>query len=240
MCSSDLAAANPGVDLTGLPPISVLGLDNSSGDVAAMTAWLGVEAPQDWTAGAVDSLTTATVTYPTYADLVADLMSTDGGVAVLPVFQAVNNAIPVAALPVKDVVVDPADTGLAKVGGGAVTLTVDEATGNITSSPAIGGIPTEGNFDIAASKVVLAEGQPLIGWPVLGVAHLMVCDDGKDPLPLSTAQYLMRLAGQGALETFGLIPLPEPVRVKTFGPLKVTVNMDAPASESTPAPSATS
>ena len=85
-----------------------------------------------------------------------------------------NTALEVAGRFGYDDVVDPADTGLAKVGGGAVTLTVDEATGNITSSPAIGGIPTEGNFDIAASKVVLAEGQPLIGWPILGVAHLMV------------------------------------------------------------------
>jgi ABC-type phosphate transport system permease subunit len=28
---------------------------------------------------------------------------------------------------------------------------------------------------------------------------------------------------QGALETYGLTPLPEPVRIKTFEPLKVTV-----------------
>jgi ABC-type phosphate transport system substrate-binding protein len=230
-----IAEANPGVDLTGLPEIAVLGLDHPSGDVAAMTAWLASAAPQMWTKGETATLPQAATTYPTPTDLVSDLMVTDGAVAIVPVFQGVNNAIPVASLPVQDVVVDPTDTGLAKVGGGALTLSVDEASGNITATPAIGGVPTEGNFDIASSKVVLAEGQPLIGWPALAVAHLMVCDDGTDPLPLSSAQYLLRLAGQGALETFGLTPLPEPVRVKTFGPLKVTVDPNAPMSS---APSA--
>ena len=50
-----------------------------------------------------------------------------------------------------------------------------------------------------------------------------MCDDPADPLPLSVAQYALRLAGQGALETYGLTPLPEPVRIETFEPLKVTV-----------------
>jgi hypothetical protein len=92
------------------------------------------------------------------------------------------------------------------------------------ASPAIGGVPVEGNFDLASSKIVLAEGQPLVGWPIMGMAHLMICDDPADPLPLSVAQYAVRLAGQGALETFGVTPLPEPIRVQTFKPLKVTVS----------------
>ena len=145
-----------------------------------------------------------------------------------------NNALPVAGVPVQDLVVSPDDTQLLKVGSGATTITVDEA-GNIFASPAIGGVPVEGNFDIAASKIVLAEGQPLIGWPIMGYAHLLVCDDPTDPLPLSTAQYVVRLAGQGSLETFGVTPLPEPIRIQTFKPLKITVNLDELGSES-PAP----
>ena len=84
----------------------------------------------------------------------------------------------------------------------------------------------EGNFDLAASKIVLGEGAPLVGWPVLGYAHLLVCDDPADPLPLSLAQYVVRLAGQGALETYGVTPLPEPIRIQTFAPLKVTVQVN--------------
>jgi len=94
------------------------------------------------------------------------------------------------------------------------------------ASPAVGGVPVEGNFDLAASKIVLAEGQPLIGWPIVGVAHLMICDDPSDPLPLSTSQYMLRLAGQGGFESFGVTPLPEPIRLQTFAPLKVTVPTD--------------
>ena len=56
----------------------------------------------------------------------------------------------------------------------------------------------------------------------------MVCDSPGDPLPLAFAQYAVRLAGQGALESFGVTPLPEPVRVQTFLPLKVTLATDAP------------
>ena len=107
--------------------------------------------------------------------------------------------------------------------------------GNLAASPAIGGVPVEGNFDAAAAKIVLAEGQPMVGWPVVGYAHMLICDDPKDPLPLSTAQYLIRLAGQGSLETFGVTPLPDPIRIKLFTPLKVAVPSSAPA----PASSAT-
>jgi hypothetical protein len=126
---------------------------------------------------------------------------------------------------VKDLIIAPDDTQLQKIGIGATSVTTDSA-GNMLASPAVGGVPVEGNLDLAASKIVLAEGQPVIGWPVVGVAHMMVCDDPNDPLPLSTAQYMVRLAGQGALETFGVIPLPEPIRIQTFAPLKVTIATD--------------
>jgi len=232
-----IAEANPGVDLSGLPDITVLGLDHPSGSVEAMTTWLAAEAPAAWPHGAVAQLPTATTTYATEADLMADLAANEGAIAITPVVQAVNNAIAVASLPVQDAVISSDDTGLAKVGAGAMTVTTGE-DGSIVATPAVGGVPVEGNFDLAASKVVLANGQPLLGWPVLGVAHLLVCDDGADPLPLSTAQYILRLAGQGALETFGLTPLPEPVRIRTFTPLKVTVDPNAPSApaESTGAP----
>ena len=57
----------------------------------------------------------------------------------------------------------------------------------------------------------------------MGTGHLLVCDDPDNPVALSVAQYALRLAGQGAFETFGLTPLPEPVRIRTFEPLKVVV-----------------
>lgn len=120
------------------------------------------------------------------------------------------------------VIAFPDDPQLAKIGSGAMTLSVEDQ-GNIAASPAVGGIPDDEIFDLAASKIILQEDQPVVGWPVLGTGHLLVCDDPADPLPLSVAQYALRLAGQGALETYGLTPLPEPVRIKTFEPLKVTV-----------------
>jgi len=221
--------ANPGVDLTLLPEISILGLDQPTGAVEAMTAWLSKEAPSTWTDGTVGTLPEATTTFPTSFDLIGEMTLTDGPVSVMPTISAVNNAIPIGTLPVKDVFIDPTDTGLAKVGAGAMTLTTD-ASGNIVASPAVGGVPVAENFDLAASKVVLAEGTELIGWPVEGIAHMMVCDDPNDPLPLSTAQYLVRLAGQGGLESFGVTPLPEPVRQKTFTPLKVLESFDPEAS----------
>jgi len=225
-----LIEANPGVDLTLLPEISVLDLDHPSGAVEAMTAWLSQAAPEVWTDGTVGNLPASILTFPTSLDLVSEMTITDGPVAVLPTFVATNNVIPVGTLPVKDTYIDPTDTGLAKVGAGAMTLTTD-ASGNIVASPAVGGVPVAENFDLAASKVVLAEGQELVGWPVEGIAHMMVCNDPNDPLPLSTAQYLVRLAGQGGLETFGVTPLPEPVRKQTFTPLKVLESFDPEASQ---------
>ena len=41
-----IAEANPGVDLTGLPDVSVLALDHPNGSVEAMTAWLAQAALQ--------------------------------------------------------------------------------------------------------------------------------------------------------------------------------------------------
>jgi len=225
--------ANSDYDLTGLPDISVLSLEEPSGAVEAMTAWLSSEDPAAWPGGVGGTVSTGT-TFPTQLELLDELLLTEGTVAVLPAFAAVTNGLPVASVPVQDLVISPDDTQLLKVGSGATTITVDES-GNIYASPAIGGVPVEGNFDIAASKIVLAEGQPLIGWPIMGYAHLLVCDDPSDPMALSTAQYILRLAGQGSLETFGVTPLPEPIRIQTFKPLKVTVNLDEADSQS-PAP----
>lgn len=226
-----IADANADYDLSGLPPISVLSVESPQGSVEAMTSWLTATDPAAWPNGVSSTLPSST-TFPTQADLLAELTLTEGNVAVLPAATAVANAMPVAAVPVQDLVISPDDTQLLKVGAGATTITADEQ-GNLSASPAIGGVPVEGNFDLAASKIVLAEGQPLVGWPIMGMAHMLVCDAPDDPLPLSTAQYVVRLAGQGALETFGVTPLPEPIRLQTFTPLKVTATVtgtpEAPA-----------
>ena len=232
--------ANGGFDLTGLPPITVLGVEAPQGSVAAMTTWLSQQPSSGWTTGVVDALPNAQA-LATNLDLISELTLAEGNVAVIPVFAAMNNVIPSASLPVVgtdvngdevDLVVTSDDVQLAKVGSGATTVTKDES-GNLAAAPAVGGFPSPGVFDLAASKIVLGEGQPLAGWPVVGYAHLMICDNPTDPRPLSFAQYVVRLAGQGALESFGLTPLPEPVRVQTFLPLKVTVATDGPsASES--------
>lgn len=217
---------NADYDLSGLPDITVLSVDQPVGAVTAMTTWLSQTVPDKWTAGVTGTLSVGQK-FPTTTDLLSELTLTEGTVAVLPVFAAVTAGMPVASVPVKDVIISPDDTQLPKIGVAATTVTEDEA-GNLFATPAIGGEPVEGNFDLAASKIVLADGQPLIGWPIVGIAHLLVCDDPADPLPLSTAQYALRLAGQGAFETFGVTPLPEPIRIQTFAPLKV----------SAPAPSA--
>jgi hypothetical protein len=140
---------------------------------------------------------------------------------VLPAIQALNAALPMASADINGTTISVDDTQLLKVGIGAMTMTTD-ANGNMVASAAVGGTPIPESFDAAAAKIVLAEGQEMIGWPILGIAHMLICDDGTDPLPLSSAQYLVRLAGQGSLETFGLTPLPEPIRISTFVPLKVT------------------
>lgn len=212
--------ANPGIDLTGIPDITVMSLEGGSGAVNAMTAYLSKTASDSWTAGTVDTIEVGTK-FATTADLVTELTMTDGAVAVLPAIQAVNAGMPMASVDINGTTISVDDTQLLKVGVGALTITTD-AKGNMVATPAVGGTPVPENFDAAAAKVVLAEGQEMIGWPIIGIAHMLVCDDGTDPLPLSSAQFLVRLAGQGSLETFGLVPLPEPIRVSTFTPLKVT------------------
>ena len=226
-----IAESNPDFDLTLLPEMAVMSVESPQGAVEAMTTWLAQEAPEAWTQGTVGTLE-GTQVFPTVDDMILEMTAIESSVAVLPVFQAFNNVLATANLPVtledgSELVITADDVQLYKVGSGATTVTTDEATGSIFAGPATGGVPVEGNFDLASSKIVLGEGQPLVGWPVNGYAHLLVCDDPADPLPLSFAQYVVRLAGQGALETYGVTPMPEPLRIKTFTPLKVTVDPNA-------------
>ncbi len=216
---------NGDYDLSGLPAIRVLGAEHDPGSVTAMTSWLTYEDPSAWSAGVVGTVPAAT-TYPTHNDLVDALLVNEGAVAVLPAFLAVAGGIPVASVPVQGTVVAPDDTQLAKVGAGATTVTVDGVR-DISASPAIGGVPTAENFDLTASKVVLADGQPLLGWPIMGYAHLLLCDAPDTALPTSFAQYVLRLAGQGALETYGVTPLPEPVRVGALAALTAVADSGA-------------
>ncbi|MFM8349785.1 MAG: hypothetical protein ACKN9D_01820, partial [Actinomycetales bacterium] len=236
-----ITEANAGYDLSGLPPITLLGLESPQGAVQAMTAWLSQEGPTTWTSGVVGQLPVATPVATT-TDLLGELTAVEGTAAILPAFTAANNVIPTVAVPIKgtdsngvefDTVVTSEDVQLKKVGSGATTVTED-AAGNLLVGPAVGGVPNPEVFDLIASKIVLAEDQPLVGWPVLGYAHLLVCDSPTNPRPLAFAQYLVRLAGQGALESYGATPLPEPIRVKTFLPLRVTVATDAPSPSSSP------
>ncbi len=229
-----IAASNQGFDFTALPDMVLMSVESPQGSVEAMTTWLTQQAPETWTQGVVGTLE-GSQTFPTVTDMIAEMTFTDSAIAVLPVFQAFNNVLATANLPVtledgSELVITADDVQLYKVGSGATAVTTDES-GNIFASPAAGGVPVPENFDLASSKIVLAEDQPLVGWPVLGYAHLLICDDPADPLPMSLAQYTVRLAGQGALETFGLTPMPEPLRVQTFTPLKVTVDPNAPVSE---------
>ncbi len=221
--------ANEGFDLSGLPDIEVYTVDQDRGSVQAMTTWLSEEAPQAWSEGTLERLP-GNINFGSSFEMTEELALMEGAVAILPVFEAFNAFVPTAALPVtygddgaeEELIAFPDDPQLAKIGSGAMTLSVGDQ-GNIAATPAVGGIPDDEIFDLAASKIILQEDQPVVGWPVLGTGHLLVCDDPADPLPLSVAQYSLRLAGQGALETYGLTPLPEPVRIKTFEPLKVTV-----------------
>jgi ABC-type phosphate transport system substrate-binding protein len=212
--------ANPGTDFSGIPDITVMSLEGPSGAINAMTAYLSKVAPESWTAGTIDTLSIGTK-FATTGDLIAEFTMTDGAISVLPAIQAVNAGLPMASADINGTTISVDDTQLLKVGVGALTMTTD-ANGNMVAAPAVGGTPVPGNFDAAAAKIVLAENQEMIGWPIIGIAHMLICDDGTDPLPLSSAQFLVRLAGQGSLETFGLVPLPEPIRVQTFVPLKVT------------------
>ena len=241
-----IAEANPDFDFTLLPPLTVMSVESPQGSVEAMTTWLTEEVPDTWTKGVVGTIE-GSQTFATQADMIAEMTAIESSVAVLPVYQAFNNVLATANLPAiqedgSELVITTDDVQLYKVGSGATRITTDEATGSIFASPATGGVPVEGNFDLASSKIVLGENQPLIGWPVNGYAHLLVCDDPADPLPLSLAQYVVRLAGQGALETYGVTPMPEPIRIQTFEPLKVTVDpnavVESTAGSASPAPEA--
>lgn len=239
-----IAASNADFDFTALPPLTLMSVESPQGSVEAMTTWLTQQAPESWTKGTVGTLE-GSQTFATSADMIAEMTAIESSIAIMPVFQAFTNVLATANLPVtledgSELVITTDDVQLYKVGSGATSITTDEATGSIFASPATGGVPVEGNFDVASSKIVLAEGQPLVGWPVNGYAHLLICDDPADPLPLSLAQYAVRLAGQGALETFGVTPMPEPIRVQTFIPLKVTVDPNAVVESSPPASSSPS
>ena len=229
-----IADENPDFDLTLLPDISLMSLETPDGSVEAMTSWLTQQVPQVWTTGVAGTLE-AGQKFASQEDLLAAMFAVEGSIAVLPIFTAFTNMLAAANLPVNgtdangveiDTVVTTDDVQLYKVGSGATTVTVAE-DGSIFASPAVGGFPVDGNFDLASSKIVLGENQGLVGWPVEGYAHLLICDDGSnEALPLLFAQYLVRLAGQGSLESFGVTPMPEPIRVRTFTPLRVTVNTD--------------
>jgi len=224
-----IADANPDFDLSGLPPLSLVSIDSPTGAVTAMTTWISQQDAAAWPEGPVSTLK-AGKKLADQDELLAEMLASEGSLAVLPIFTAVNNNIATANLPVKgtdlngqdvDTVVTADDVQLYKVGSGATNVTTTPE-GDILASAATGGFPVEGNFDLASSKIVLGEGAGLAGWPVEGYAHLLICDSGSSTaLPLLYAQFLVRLAGQGALEAFGLTPMPEPIRVKTFVPLRV-------------------
>jgi len=87
----------------------------------------------------------------------------------------------------------------------------------------------EGQFDAAASRIVILPDPEVLGWPAIAMTHVMACDDPARPLAKSTAQFMIQLVAQGVLETGGLTPLSEPVRVLTFPALKVEVPTDPEA-----------
>ncbi|MSO27393.1 MAG: hypothetical protein EXQ60_04920 [Candidatus Nanopelagicales bacterium] len=227
---------------TDPPTVGIFGMLYGSVLLAFIGLVIAVPGQQDakaWPQGMVGTLN-AGQKFATQSDLLSEMLAVEGSIAVLPISVAFNNILATANLPVKgtdangqevDTVVTTDDVQLYKIGSGATTVTKD-AAGNLFATPATGGFPVEGNFDIASSKIMMAEGAPLVGWPVLGYAHLLICDNPAEPLPLLFAQYLVRLAGQGSLESHGLTPMPEPIRIQTFAPLKVVVNVDGEAAPS--------
>jgi hypothetical protein len=243
--------ANSGFEIPDLP-LTLLRLDQPSGAVEAMTAWLAANAAT-WSEGEVSTLS-AGKGLATYDDIIAEMtgmsvtepMGTEGEdsapveevevdleadvpietfpgegtVAVMPVALASLNVLPVADLPAQGVNISTTNNDLPKVGIAAMGLSTDEQ-GRIFPTHAIGGVPVEGQFDQASAKVVLEEGAPVVGWPVIAVSSIVACDEPGNPLPLSTAQFFLRLAGQGTLTSVGLTPLPEPIRVQALPSLRV-------------------
>ncbi|MGA1145642.1 MAG: hypothetical protein ACO3YU_01425 [Candidatus Nanopelagicales bacterium] len=261
---------NSGFDVPDLP-VTLLRLEQPSGAVEAMTAWLSQQAPEAWMQGEISTLTAGTP-MASYDDIIADMtgMSMDtefddplagdeldfdalleeeplteeelnidldadivfeplpgeGSVAVMPTFLASINVLPVADLPAEGVIISVTNVDLPKVGVAAMELTTDDS-GRILATHAVGGVPVEGQFDQASAKVVLEEGSPLVGWPVIATSSIIACDDPNNPLPKSTAQFFLRLAGQGTFDSVGLTPLPEPVRIQALPALRVELDAAA-------------
>jgi len=157
------------------------------------------------------------------ADIDIDTVEGEGALAILPAFYANNNVIPVADLPAANSIISISNVDLAKVGIAATEVTVDEQE-HLIASHAVGGVPVEGQFDIASAKVVLEDGQEVAGWPVIAMSSIMVCDEPNDPLPLATGQFFLRLGGQGTFDSVGLTPLPEPIRINTLPAMKVQLD----------------
>lgn len=157
------------------------------------------------------------------ADIEFEPLPGEGSVAIMPTFLASINVLPVADLPAEGVTISVTNVDLPKVGIAAMNLTTDDA-GRILPSHAVGGVPVEGQFDQASAKVVLEEGSPLVGWPVISTSSILSCDDPNNPLPKSTAQFFLRLAGQGTFDSVGLTPLPEPIRIQALPALRVELD----------------
>ena len=154
------------------------------------------------------------------ADVPIEALPGEGTVAVMPAALANLNVLPLADLPAEEQQISILNVDLPKVGIAATELTTDDQ-GRLFASHAVGGVPVEGQFDQASAKVVLEEGAPVVGWPVIAISSIMACDDPDDKLPKSTAQFFLRLAGQGTLSTVGLTPLPEPIRIQALPALRV-------------------
>lgn len=157
------------------------------------------------------------------ADIDFDDAPGEGAIAVMPVFLANQNVLPVADLPVDEFPISVTNVDLPKVGIAAMEITTAD-DGDLFPTHAVGGIPIEGQFDQASAKVVLEEGTPLAGWPVMAVSSILACDSPSNPLPTSTAQFFLRLAGQGTFDSVGLTPLPEPVRIQALPALRVELD----------------
>lgn len=157
------------------------------------------------------------------ADVEFDSLPGEGAVAIMPVFIPNNNVIPIADLPVDGTPISITNVDLPKVGIAATELTVDEQ-GRIVGSHAVGGLPIPEQFDIASAKVIIPEGEALAGWPVIAMSSILVCDDPSNPLPLSTGQFFLRLAGQGTFDSVGLTPLPEPIRINAIPAMRVQLD----------------
>lgn len=166
------------------------------------------------------------------ADVPLEAFPGEGTVAVMPTGIASQNVLPVASLPAAGENISITNNDLPKVGIAAMGLTTDEV-GRIFPTHAVGGVPVEGQFDQASAKVVLAEGAPVVGWPVIAMSSIVACDDPSNPLPRLTAQFFLRLAGQGTLTAVGMTPLPEPIRVQALPALRVDLAAleDDPAME---------